>query len=391
VGGSAALSPPAGAYAAEAQPNPQEAPPDANALSNLVEKTGESAAHDNPLHLVFEVLPRAHGQRWLAAVVNRGTEPALVQFDMRRLTLELEEPEPATPRPRWRKKPAPRECELPDAFGGNWEGEVETLELAPGEGLVQTFDPRLYCISSRGESLLAAGLTVTPKLGYEPKPPKLVWRQGKRTEQPVMQRAPFIAEPSAERDYTEIEPVDDPRIKQLVGRSFEIDRAIAGSPDLASEPEPALPLSLHLIRGSDAASELQATVQVELRAEKPNVSVYFRRELLSFEVHGPDYIQYCEPQPDDRAPERQAFSSVAPGKPLGATSLLTELCPAYTFARPGLYLVSARFTPNRSGAEFGLAAFTGELASRRQALVRIRKGELPPLPQPPPIRVRVGQ
>jgi hypothetical protein len=71
--------------------------------------------------------------------------------------------------------------------------------------------------------------------------------------------------------------------------------------------------------------------------------------------------------------------------------MLAELCPNLTFGRPGLYLVSARFDAERDGAEFGFRAFTGRLESRRQALVRISRGDLPALPPPAPIRVRVGQ
>jgi hypothetical protein len=70
---------------------------------------------------------------------------------------------------------------------------------------------------------------------------------------------------------------------------------------------------------------------------------------------------------------------------------LTELCPKYTFGRPGLYLVSARLDAERDGSEFGLSAFTGRLESRREALVRIRTGDLPALPPPEPLRVKVGQ
>ncbi len=71
--------------------------------------------------------------------------------------------------------------------------------------------------------------------------------------------------------------------------------------------------------------------------------------------------------------------------------MLAELCPKYTFGRPGLYVVSARLDAARDGAEFGLSAFTGRLESRKQALVRIKTGELKPLPAPEPLRVKVGQ
>jgi hypothetical protein len=360
-------------------------PPDPALVKSLVEKTGESSASDNPLHLRLEVSPRPAGELWLLAVVNRGTEAASVTFDLRRLTLTLEKPDDSgKPHPAW-KKPSKVVCRLPEAFGGP-DLDREPLVLAPGEGLVQSFDPRLYCISSNGESLLVAGQLLTPKLGFTPKPPRVLWKQGKRVEGPSPQVAPFIAEPVAQ--VAEPDPEHELRIKQLTASAFLL------TPDLVGEEtaaDPTLPLELRLLRGSDAGTELTATVALEVRGKRPKSMVYFRRELVSFEVHGPEGIRGCDPQPDDRAPDRQAYTALGNGQRLTAISLLAELCPKLTFGRPGLYLVSARFDAERDGAEFGLQAFTGRLESRRQALVRIRTGELPALPPPEPIRVRVGE
>ncbi|HYP88293.1 MAG TPA: hypothetical protein VEQ59_09065, partial [Polyangiaceae bacterium] len=133
-----------------------------------------------------------------------------------------------------------------------------------------------------------------------------------------------------------------------------------------------------------------ATVALDVRARKKS-GLYFRRELISFTVHGPDGIRGCDPQPDERSPDRQAYLTLAPGQSVAATSLLAELCPKYTFGRPGLYVVSARLDAERDGSEFGLSAFTGHLESRKEALIRIRTGELKALPPPEPLRVKVGQ
>lgn len=358
-------------------------PPDPALVSALVQKTGESTATDNELHVRLEVTPRPFGEQWLLAVVNRGTEPTKVQFDLRRLTLKLEQPEdPKKPRAKWQKKPAPRVCKLPEGFGGGAAANQDPLLLEPGEGLVQTFDPRLYCISSGGESLLAQGQTLTAQLGFTPKPPRQVWKNGKKTEQPSPQVAPFIVEPAT------LDPEHELRVKQLAASSFEVTPEMAGG---ETEEDTSLPLQLRLLRGSDASTERTATATVEVRARGQKSMVYFRRELVSFVVHGPEGIRGCDPQPDDRAPDRQAYSTLAAGGAVSATSMLAELCPNLTFGRPGLYLVSARFDAERDGAEFGLRAFTGRLESRRQALVRISTGDLPALPPPEPIRVRVGQ
>ncbi|HEX2877461.1 MAG TPA: hypothetical protein VHP33_39710 [Polyangiaceae bacterium] len=368
----------------EPEPPP---PPDPALVKALVEKTGEAPGVDNPLHLRLEVTPQPAGQLWLVAVVNRGTEAAKVTFDLRHLTLSLQTPDdPKKPRPRWQKKPPARVCKLPEGFGGPFAAEPER-SLQPGEGLVQTFDPRLYCISGNGESLLATGQVVTPKLGFAPKPPRVAWKQGKRVEVPVLQSAPFVAEPATLDAAPKVDPEHDPRVKQLVASDLTL------TPDLLAgeaEEDPSLPLQLRLLRGSDAMNELTATAVLEVRA-KQKTQLYFRRELVSFTVHGPDGIRGCDPQPDDRAPDRQAYSTLGPGQSISATSLLTELCPKYTFGRAGLYLVTARLDAERDGSEFGLSAFTGRLESRREALVRIRTGDFPPLLPPEPLLVKVGQ
>jgi hypothetical protein len=53
------------------------------------------------------------------------------------------------------------------------------------------------------------------------------------------------------------------------------------------------------------------------------------------------------------------------------------MCEKDTFARPGLYLVRARFDSDLSGSAFGLDAFVGHLTADRPATVRIRAGKLP--------------
>jgi len=368
----------------EAPPAPP--PPDPALVRALVEKTGDAANEEgveNPLHVRLEVTPRPSGELWLLAVVNRGTEAAQVQLDLARLSLVLEPPQ--SEKPKKGARPRTTTCKLPESFVGAL-GDEQWRVLQPGEGLVQTFDPRLYCISPNGDSLLATGQRVTAKLGYAPKPPRVVWKNGQRTEVASLQVPPFIAQPAA-MQQGEPDPERDRRVKELVATKLVLTPELTG---LEAEEDTSQPLALKLVRGSDAATEVNSTATVEIRARRKTL-LYFRRELLSFTVHGPDGIRGCFPEPDNRAPDRTAYTALAPGRSISATSLLAELCPKYTFARPGLYVVSARLDANRDGSEFGLSAFTGRLESPREALVRIRKGDFPALPPPEPLRVRVGQ
>jgi hypothetical protein len=182
------------------------------------------------------------------------------------------------------------------------------------------------------------------------------------------------------------------RVKELAGTPFTL-----GDDYVSHVPEPSEaalegPLTLAFVAGSDATNAAAATVTLALgnRGARP-LDVYFRRELVSFEVVGPDQTATCDPKPDRRAPDRQAFVSLRPGHPLLETSRLIELCPRRTFARPGLYWVHARFDATVDGSQYGLKAFRGRVVSRGPAQVRIRKGELPFLGRRAVERIHVGR
>jgi hypothetical protein len=176
-------------------------------------------------------------------------------------------------------------------------------------------------------------------------------------------------------------------VKQLLGTPFEL------GPDYAPpKPEaPPEPLALELRSGSDARSETEATVTLNLVNRSGRArQVYFRREFVSFEVSGPDGVTTCDPQPDTRAPDRQAFTLLNAGGSLASTSRLVELCPDDTFARPGLYVVRAQLDTFADGAQFGFDAYVGRLVSERSVVVRIRTGSLP-FPGPRTVEaVKVG-
>jgi hypothetical protein len=168
---------------------------------------------------------------------------------------------------------------------------------------------------------------------------------------------------------------EEDTVKELRGTRFELGSDYAPPKSDSAPPEP---FALEIQRGSDARDETQAQVTIALKnRSKTSRHVYFRREFVSFEVSGPDGIMTCDPQPDGRAPDRQAFSILASGGSLTTTSRLIELCPDDTFARPGLYVVSAALDTFAKGEEFGFDAFVGHLATEEPAVIRIRTGSLP--------------
>jgi len=385
-----------GAGGAEALP--ERPRPDPALVQKALDRTGTPTANDEASHgLRFEIVEVGPSKHWALALINRGSDPMTVAFDPRLLTLEVAPP----PDPKAKKPAKPRICRLPDELRPTRADAAYTTALAPGHGLVEEFDPRLYCLPQGGVSPLVAGSQISATIGW-PVKTKTVWQRGKRVEEVLPQTPPFVArvEPAAQAKDAGAEPSDqtdaaagdaggeivmtdsadqqqghphDEGIKELHSTPFALGN------DYAPPPKPVVPgLALEVTQGSDALSEAQATVTVRLSNHgSTQADVYFRRELLTFGVSSVDGSELCEPGPDDRAPDRQAFTHLAPGGSISVTSRLAEMCPKDTFARPGLYLVQSGFDGEVSGAEFGFDGFVGHLSSDRAATVRVRTGTLP--------------
>jgi hypothetical protein len=393
--------PPSAAAEASSAPPPPALDP------LLVQKTVDVSAEEpadgrTRLGLRLAAVAQGPDEPWLLAVVNRGTEPVRVLFDLRLLSLEVTPPEPAAtdkPKQAKAKPPKPVTCKLP----ANARPDVPKVEfevlLAPGDGVVDSFDPRLYCFSKKQRGLLVGGAKVAAHLGF-PEKTKTLWKKGKRETVVVEQTHPFVAKratPVPELEKLSEEPARDPgpgapssdkdAVKELIAPAIEIaTRAVT------AEPPPSEPFQLVATDGSDAVTSRQVTVAVSIinRGKEPR-HLYFRREGLSFKVSGPSGVVRCEPGPDVRAPDRQSFSSVKPGGRVSAVSRLIELCPDGTFDDPGLYLIDSSFEATRTGANFGFSAYTGSIEGRAPVAVRVQQGPRPYLPQHPPLMVRVGQ
>jgi hypothetical protein len=392
-------APVASSAAPQASPPPEPPQLDPLLVKKAIDVSAEEPADGRTrLGLRLAVVARGPAEPWLLAVINRGTEPVRVLFDLRLLSLEVSPPPSQEPE-KGRAKPAKAVvCKLPaNARPDVPRSELEA-KLAPGEGLVDSFDPRLFCFSSTRKSPLVGGARVVAHLGF-PEKTKAMWKKGKRETVVVEQSPPFVARrATAIPDLTEIrsEPARDPgpgaprsdteAVKQLIAPTIEVAPDVA--PTVVPPPEP---FELLVVEGSDAKTGRGVTVAVSIvnRSSQPRY-LYFRRELLSFEVSGPQGLVNCEPGPDVRAPDRQSYTRVKPGGRVSATSRLIELCPFGTFDDPGLYLIGARFESTRAGAEFELDAFTGQLASRTPVTVRVQEGPKPMSPGYAPLAIRIG-
>src|SRR6185295_810181 len=92
-----------------------------------------------------------------------------------------------------KKPPKPVLCRLPADVVPSSVDPALAIKLEPGEGLVQNFDPRLYCLGKTPWPLLE-GAQLSAHFGW-PVKMKTTWKAGKREEQPAVQHEPFVAEP----------------------------------------------------------------------------------------------------------------------------------------------------------------------------------------------------
>jgi hypothetical protein len=360
----------------ELESDEEEAPP-----PDISTLHGNTRKEPPALGLTLDVAEKGPNMPWAVAIVNEGNEPVNLVADARLLWFEVVVP----------GKRQKVTCRLPDAQFPNAAESRLTVTLNPGEGVVEAFDPRLYCFAGSGQRALVPGAMVTPYFGWKEQG-KTVRQRGRRAAKP--EQKPFVAElapePSEKDDTTRGAPAaadagftdeSDGALKRIAGQPFALrseykewsSTRLADDDKLREHPGP---LELKLTQGSDAQAERNATVSLALKNHSPDKqTVYFRRELVSFEVVGPEGIVTCDPQPDARAPDRQAFSTIRKNGAITATSRMIELCPQHTFRRPGLYLVHARFDATNAGEEYELNAFTGRVVSLSPATVRIRTGE----------------
>jgi hypothetical protein len=340
----------------------------------------QTDAAPQPAPLSLMVAERGPRQPWRLSLTNHSQHPVQLVADPRLLWFEVLVP----------GKRKPQTCQLPDTLFPNRASRKLSVVLFPGDAVVHTFDPRWYCFAESGQWRLVPGAFVTPHFGWAEKH-RTVWKKGKRVQVQTKQTEPFVARviqhapegasllPGDSGDAPEAAGTS---IKEVIAPSFALPSSYAAwsSTRLDSDRDDpdAVPFELKLTNGSDAQAERTATVGLTVRNRAKRAQyVYVRRELISFEVMGPRGLVNCDPEPDLRAPDRQAFQYLRPGGKVTITSRLVELCPRGTFAQPGLYLVHARLDANQTGDEYDLEAYVGRIVSKQPVSVRIRTGETP--------------
>lgn len=334
--------------------------------------------------LELQVTEAGPDQPWTLHLHNRGGTTIGVMADPGLLWFEVVLPSSSTT----------VTCRLPAPLWPKAMRRRAELRLPPGERFSRRFDPRFFCFADLVQTALVPGARVIPHFGW-PHETRSVTVGGRRVEQPLTPRPPFmawvVAEPPAsapEAGEADAEPAEEeagdipveqpwrtPRegLKSIAGTAIELSSAYAKWS--AKSPPLQDGLNVALLAGSDAEDERGAVVTVSLgNAGREPQTVVVRRELVSFDVTGPDGNFEC-PTGDIGSPDIASFTTLGERKVEQLVVRLIEMCPRGSFSRPGLYEVNATWHAKFSGQALNVEAFVGTLTTPRPALVRVRSGE----------------
>ncbi len=337
----------------------------AEAVESTRSQINSSAPNNTSLP---ELLVIEHGplRPWVAAIVNRTGRTYRISANPSLLSLRVQIP----------GKKEVVTCKLPSSESAAQSG-TPSVELKNGEALLYRFDVRSLCFRETHDAVLLPGALVEPHFGWATLK-KTRWKKGKREEYTPEQKAPFLVTVVKEEGS---EAPEAPNVKELLGPELALSLDYAQV--LKEDKGAAEPLALSLERGSNAYTPADVVVAVGIKNRGAEVRrLFFRRELLTFDLAGPRGKVHCEPTPKDRAPDAKAFLTLKPGELVTLPSRMIELCPAGAFSLPGLYEVSATLKAKESGEALGLNAFTGELNANQSAWVRMlrqRPSKAPPM------------
>lgn len=306
-------------------------------------------------------------------VKNESDAPVRLAADARLLTLAVTAP--------GAKKPAL--CALPRDSWPLSDRERE-LVLPPERSWSRSFDPRFFCFAAKEAAALVPGASVVATLGFdEPRPAR--GRKGRPAQHPFVATMLPEAAPA---------PVG---IKRLAAAAFTIAEAPeltaksagpkAGDTAPPSERKPESDSLVELTVGAriDAAigREVAATVSLRNRDHAP-VTTLFRPSTVGFEVLGPEGVVHCTQRIVRGSPIAELFSTLAAGASSSLTVNVDAACPNETFARAGVYEVSAIFdSTGASGTALGLRTLDASVRGREPLLVRVRRSA-PGAPEPAP-------
>jgi hypothetical protein len=323
----------------------------ASVLAVAVRFLAPAAAELPPANVTLEVAPGP--TTWRMTIRNDGDTPVRIAADERLLTLTITAPD-------GKKKPV--RCVVPDDIRPS-NDEGSELVVPGKRSWSATFDPAFHCFSVR--AALVTGASVKPTFGWE--------TRGKGKLAP-----PFAVSPVGASTG-----VVAPR-KSLEANAFTLTDAQA-APFVAPPKEAPPGVSISVPAAMDAARGVELSTVVTLRnSTDRRITLLYRPEMIQFSVNGPSGVVDCGAAKTVASPIRELFSTIAPKGRQDLTVLLTAICPAGTFDRPGVYRVQPKLdTRNASGRNLGLATWDDTVTGTIPLLLRVRSPRKPqPLAKP---------
>ena len=396
----------AGSKQGDQSPDPTDSK-EAKEARNARQALKSSNAPTNHLGLAFAISERASDLKWLLAIENRSTAPVRLAIIPQLLQLEITPPkteENTEGEQKGKKKTAKQKKEdatikcgvkkLPKAVS-----DSEMTELSPGQLLIYAFDPRRLC---KDDSVLSAGAQIKAMYGF-PTNTKKKWKGGKLTTVEIEQKAPFVAsrENSGEDEFVPLKhlnaeefvlgstypladltalPSEDAETSQAeddTKTGSKRDEKDSSGEKSASGPE--MKLRISQLGTSKSPEKLMVKVRIVNSSSKKQ-KLFVRREIITYEVTGPEASFTCRMHPSERHPAASEFRSLAAGGSTSFSTRLAEACPQGSWDTPGEYSVSARLTATASGEKFGMQAFTGIAVTNTPARLKVpyKKGKIAP-------------
>jgi hypothetical protein len=310
------------------------------------QKPAPAAAANPPRVALTMTAPSPNA--WKLRVENTGEVPLRFVADARLLSLEIAPP-----------SGKPVHCALPSDARPMTDAGGNAVVLMPKTAFTATIDPRFYCMHQ--PEGLVAGSKVIPHFGFP---------SGR------IVTAPFVVAPIPEGGTSPAVGGDPPvsAAKEIVGPAITLDESASPKPLPTLSQTADARLTIGLTPRLDAArpNELGATFSVTNTGARASTFL-FRPQTLGFDVVGPTGIATRCGSAGESAGIREFFTTLAPKAKTSVAILPTELCPARTFDRAGLYEVRPRLdTRQASGRSVGLHTFD-DLVVGPPSLVRIRQ------------------
>jgi hypothetical protein len=312
-------------------------------------------------HVRLTIDPSPAPNRWILRIQNIDSVPLRLVADPHLLTLDVVPPGAHA---------ATIHCALPPEMRPDTD-EDRVVVVPPQLSYVDAFDPRLYCFSTREERALVVGASVVGRFGFAAS-------RSKRGPPYVVSSG--NSERSANREVvgdpvTLPEPPTDvlpPRPEKNAAAPPPAEPAQA--PRMLSDEKGAAKLAISTPARIDTARLRDLTLPVTVKnTTARTIHLMLRPDTVVIDAKGPDGTLHC--QSAIRPTVIAELMTTLP--PHGGTTtevLVSSLCPASFFSRPGLYFLRASVDMSgTSGAEAeGVRAFKGEASSASLTLVRLR-------------------